>query len=199
MKKDVRREESFIFTIYNKRNKVNEIAVLIPFILALAFSLLGAPVIIVKYNVPPLLIPLPVIGPILCVLIFYLIRKKIIINRFIKIRDVGGRVELTDVQSDDFEAAADGNVFMFGYSEYMVTVLYNWLHSLNVTGPGKLKMYKVFYDYAAPVYLAVCEKDLCIPEEVRKNYEKETAVCLHLSDMVHGKAVNMKIMERIRN
>lgn len=197
MKKDVRREESFIFAIYNKRHRVNEIVLILPFALALLFSLIGAPIIMVYRNLSVPLSMLLFVGPIIIVLFFYLVRKKIIINNFVKIKDTSDRIELTEIRSDVFEAAVIGKVFMFPYSEYMETILYNWFSSMNVLGAGKLKMHKVFYDNYAPVYLAVCEADLNIPEEYKDNYEKETGTCLILSDMLHGKTVNEKIYSRL--
>lgn len=46
MKKNVRREESFIFAIYNNRHNVNEIPLILPSILALAFAIIGALIIV---------------------------------------------------------------------------------------------------------------------------------------------------------
>lgn len=189
MKKDVRREESFIFAIYNKRHNVNEILLILPFILALAFAIIGAPIIVGLCDISWSWLPLLMFGPLICVIVFYGIRKKMIMNDFIKVNDVSDKVEIAEIQSGAFEDAAEGKVFMFGYSEYMKTVLYNWFDSLNVIGDGKLKMYKVFYDNNAPVYLAVCEAELNIPEESRSEYEKETRNCLLLSDMMNGKVV----------
>lgn len=197
MKRDVRREESFIFAIYNIRNNTNEILLILPFILVLAFVLVGVPVIMVLCELSLILLPVLILGPVLCVSIFYIVRKKIIMSNFVRIRDVSDRIDLTEVCSDTFETAVDGRVFMFGYSEYMQTVLYNWLLSLNVTGDKKLKMYKVFYDNRALVYLAIAEAELNIPEQCRAEYERETRNCLQLSDMMRGKAVDVKVCSRL--
>lgn len=198
MKKDIRYEESFIFAIYNKRHRTSEIVLILPFILALAFLMIGVPVITVLCDLSVLSSFLLFLGPIICVLAFYSIRKKIIINNFIKVKDIGGRTEMTAVPYEELEKA-DGGVLMFGYSEYMKTVVYNWLLSLNVIGDGKLKMYKVICDDHAPVYLAIRETELIIPEESEERYASESVSCLHLSDMMRGKAVNVKVISRITN
>lgn len=198
MRKDVRQEESLIFNIYNNRHQTNEIVTALPFILALAFSIIGAPIILAAFDLPFFMYPVLILGPIFLVLIFYLIRKKIIFDGFLKIRDISDRVELTDIQSHVFEAEVKGKVFMFPFSEYMEVILYNWFYSLNVIQGEKLKMYKVFYDNYAPTYLAVCEADIFISEESKEKYEKETCKCLLLSDMMNGKAVNVKIYERVK-
>lgn len=197
MKKDTRREESFIFAIYNMRHNVNEILLILPFVPVLLFSIIGAPIITVLCDISLLWLPLLIVGPIFCVLCFYFLRKKLIMNHFVKIRDISDRVELSVVSASDFEAEVSGKVFMFAYSEYMEVVLYNWLLSLNVIGEGKLKLYKVLYEKNALVYLAVCEDELNIPEQSGENYAKETASCLLLSDMLRGKAVNTRLSARL--
>ena len=197
MKKDVRERESFIFAIYNKRHDVNEILLAVPLIFVIFFLMIGVPIIMVLCELPLVWLPVLIFGPILCVTAFYFIRKKIIMNGFVKIRDISDRVELISVQSDEFENSASGKVFMFGYSEYMEVVLYNWFLSLNVIGNGKLRIYKVFYDNCASTYLAVREDELNIPEASREEYEKETRMCLLLSDMENGKVVNVKLYARL--
>lgn len=199
MKKITKNEESFVFAIHNKRHDTNEILLALPFILALGFAIIGAPIIYALCDLALLWLPVLIAGPFVCFLIFYFIRKKIVFNGFFKVWDVSDKVELTEIQSDALEAADSGKVFMFPYSESMKVILYNWFCSMNVTKEGKLKMYKVFYDNYAPVYLAVCEKDLNISDEDRQNFAKETVNCLRLSDMINGKVVNTKLYSRLTN
>lgn len=197
MKKDVHEEESFIFAIYNKRHNVNEVLLAVPLIFAIFFLMIGVPIIMVLCELLLVWIPVLIFGPILGVTAFYFIRKKIIMNGFVKIRDISDKVDLISVQSDEFESSASGKVFMFGYSEHMEVILYNWFLSLNVIGDGKLRMYKVFYDNCAATYLSVREDELNIPEAFREEYEKETGICLLLSDMENGKVVNVKLYGRL--
>ncbi len=197
MKKNIRNEESFIFAIYNERHNVNELLLALPFILVIFYSIIGVPIIRVMCDIQLVFLPLLLLGPIICVLAFYLIRKKIIINKFIKVKDISGKVEVTYIQSENLEKTANGKVFVFEYSEYMKVILYNWLLSLNVLKNGKLKMNKVIYDDYAPVRLAVCESDLDIPEEAKERYEKETRNLILLADMVNGKVVNQKLYSGI--
>lgn len=197
VKKDVRREESLIFAIYNKRHNTNEIVLALPFILVLLFVIIGVPILVAVCNLSYRWIPLLIFGPLLCVTAFYGIRKKIIIDGFIRIKDISDRVEIAETQADDLKASAEGRVLLFAYSEYMKTILYNWFSSLNVIGNGKLKLYHVFYDNYTLAYLAICEAELHIPEESRENYEKETRMCLQMSDTLHGKIVNEKLYARV--
>lgn len=197
MKKNIRNEESFIFAIYNERHNVNELLLALPFILVIFYSIIGVPIIRVMCDIQLVFLPLLLFGPIICVLAFYLIRKKIIINKFIKVKDISGKVEETYIQSENLEKTANGKVFVFEYSEYMKVILYNWLLSLNVLKNGKLKMNKVIYDDYAPVCLAVCESDLDIPEEAKERYEKETRKLILLAYMVNGKVVNQKLYSGI--
>lgn len=197
MKNNNRQEESFILAIHSKRHNINEMVLVLPFILVILFAIIGAPIIIALCELSVLKGLLLILGPIICVLLFYIIRKRIIINNFIKVKDTSDRIELSVTQSDEFEAGVDGRVFMFGYSEYMEKVLYNWFSSLNVIGSDKLKMHKVIYNNGAPVYLAVCEAELNIPEESKDKFEAETATCLLLSDMENGKVVNVKLCARL--
>lgn len=196
VKKDVRQEEALIFAIHNKRHNTNEIILVIPFILALLFAIIGVPVIVAVFELSYLWILPLIFGPLLCVTVFYGIRKKIIIDGFLRIKDIGDRVETAEVQTNDLKASNEGRIFLFAYSEYMKTILYNWFFGLNVIGDGKLKMYKVFYDNYAPVYLAICEAELTIPVESRESFEEETRMCLQLSDTLRGRIVNEKLYAR---
>lgn len=197
MKKNVRYEESFIFSIDRKRRHVNEMVVCITFILAFAWALIGAPIIIVLCDVPVWSYPIQFVGPIVLATLILVIRKRIIMTRFIRIDDVRDRVDLTEIQSSELETIANGKVFMFASTDYMVKVLYNWLYTMGVVGDDKLKMYKVFFDNHAPIYLAIREADLVIPADVVDRFKEETAMCLQLSDMVGGKAVDIKVCERV--
>ncbi len=198
MKKDVRYEEQFIFSIDRMRRHVNDFVMIIPFVLAILFTIIGAPIIIVLCNIPIWACPILIIVPIPLVALIFLIRKRIIINRFLSVTDVSNKVDLTDIQSTDLEALADDEIFMFKCSDYMVKVLYNWLYSMGVIKDTKLHLYKVFYDNHAPQYLAIRKADLTIPAEVMDRFNEETFMCLHLSDMTpNGKSVNVKVYERV--
>lgn len=199
MKKDEcrKRAEHFITRIYFTRYDTNEVLFAIPLIVAILFSIIGAPIIIVLCELSLLWSLILIFAPVGCTLFLYFARKWIVIKSFTKIKDVSDRIEVTDMKSDDFEAMVSGKVFMLEYSEYMKVILYNWFFSLNVTRDGKLKMYKVTYDDAALVYLGVCESDLDISEEAKAEYEKETFPCIQLSDMENGKVVNVLLYARL--
>lgn len=197
MKKNVRKEESFILAIYNMRHNVNEVVLALPVIIVIFILLIGAPIIIVLCELTFISGLFLCLGPILAALIFYTVRKKIIMNSFIRIKDVKDCVDFKEIRPDELETFDKSKVLMFGYSEYMKVVLYNWFMGLNVIGSGKLKMYKVFYDNYALSYLAVSETDLLISEEDKVNYEKETTNIVRLSDMLDGKIVNVKLYSRL--
>ena len=186
MKKDVCYEETFILSIDRKRRHVNEMVLCIPLILVFAWALIGAPIIIGLCDVPVWSYPIQFVGPIVLATLILIIRKRIIITRFIRIDDVRDRVDLTEIQSSELETIADGKVFMFASTDYMVKVLYNWLYTMGAVGDDKLKIYKVFFDNYAPVYLAIREADLVIPADVVDRFKEETAMCLQFSDMVGG-------------
>lgn len=198
MKKDVWCEEQFIFSIDRMRRHVNDLVMIIPFVLAILFTIIGAPIIIVLCNVPIWACPILIIVPIPLVALIFLIRKRIIINRFLSVTDVSNKVDLTDIQSTDLEALADDEIFMFRCSDYMVEILYNWLYSMGVIKDTKLHLYKVFYDNHAPQYLAIRKADLTIPAEAMDRFNEETFMCLRLSDMTpNGRSVNVKVYERV--
>lgn len=199
MKKDIQYEEQFIFAIDRIRRNVKEILLIAPLSGTLLFALIGAPIIVAWCEVPIWSYPLLVTGPVVLATLFLIIRKKIIMTRFIRIGDVSDAVEMIEILSSDLENFEDGDIFMFKYSEYMVKIVYNWLYSLGVTWDGKLKMYKVFYDNHAPIYLAIRASDLVISDDVLDRYKEEARICLRLSDMAKGKAVNVKIYERVTN
>lgn len=197
-KKNVRYEESFIFSVDKMRRHVNEVVLAIPFILAFAWMILGAPLVVGLCEVPVWTYPLLLVCPPGIVILIFYVRKRIILTHFLRVRDVKDRVELTDMQSPDLETFVEEKVFMFVFSDYMVEVLYNWLYSLGVIPDGKLKMYKVYYDNHAPLSLAIREADLTISDDVSDRYKAETRLCLLASDLIKGKTVDMrKLCERI--
>lgn len=119
-----------------------------------------------------------------------------IINRFNKVKDKE-KIDIEELHGDEPEVWKEETVFLFPYSEYMETVLYNWLKSLSILKDDKLKMYKLFLDHQKSVYLAICEKDLMISEENRHQYESETCTLIRLEDMCNGRVVNAKLISRI--
>ncbi len=197
MKKNVRNEESFICAIHNKRHNTNEVLLLLPLVLSIFYTLIGAPIILVLCSVPGYAIPLVVICPLLFSTLFLVIRKRIVINSFIKTKDVSDKVEIIKAYSDDFGNDTNERTFVFEDSEYMVTILYNWFNYLHAIGTEKLKIYRIIYDDYKPSLLAVCKDDLIITDENRDSFEKETEHCILLSDIVNGHIVRDKLYSRI--
>lgn len=187
MARTTKYEESFIMSVYRMRHKSNDWIVAVPFVAALAFVIFGVPILSTAYDWPLLItILMIIVPPAVTGLILYL-RVRIIIKNFMKTRDVSGKTEETQMGLSEAQNA--GKMFIFGYSEYMKAVVYNWFDDLGVTGGGKLRMYKITTDNYGPQYLAVDEADLNITGENREQYEKETAMCFCASDLVNGKVV----------
>lgn len=192
-------ENSFIMAIYGKRHKSNDWVIAVPFILALTITLIGAPILCVL-DVPVAVKVLAFACPLPIVITALLIRKIIIINDFVKIKDTSSYVNLIDAQSTEFQKEqTEEKIFMFGYSEYMVKVVYNWFASLGVIPEGQepVTMYKVIYSPSGITYLGVKEEDLAVSDANRKQYETETEHCTLMEDIVDGKIVNVRVISRI--
>lgn len=207
-------ENSFIMAIYGKRHKSNDWVIAVPFILALTITLIGAPILCVL-DVPVAVKVLAFACPLPIVITALLIRKIIIINDFVKIKDTSSYVNLIDAQSTEFRQGmefrstdmrgfepseqTEDRIFMFGYSEYMVKVVYNWFASIGVIprGPEPFTMYKITYSPSGITYLGVKEADLAFSDANRKQYETETEHCTLMEDIVDGKIVNARVISRI--
>lgn len=191
-------EISFIFSIYNLRHNTNEILLILPWVIGLFFSLLGVPFIAVFCNLSPVWDIVLFIGPILVPTIILFIRRRIIIDHFLIEKNVEGKVEIVHCASHMYVANDPERVLMFGDSENMLVLIYNWLNSLGVLMDGKLKIYRILYDRRAIKYIAVDMDDLQIPRAVLENFEKETANNVRFSDIdEEGRIVNIRYYARV--
>lgn len=197
MKQEITDEKSFVYSVYKVRHHSKDIFIALPIIIAIFFPCLVAPFIIAFCEPPVIVDFLLIVGPILLACLYYAIRKTVVMKWFYKVKDINGRVDITEIPYHTFEASDPGKVYMFSASENMDKILYNWLLGLNVLPNDRLKIYKVFIDNYAPIYYGIRETDLNITEESRINYEKETKNLLLLSDMENGKVVNVKLYSRI--
>ncbi len=195
-----------ILSIYRGRHKSNDKVILIPFLSGLFFTLIVAPILFVVLDWSYILRLAIVIIPMPLIIGILLLRKKIIVNNFLKVKEVNDRVEMVELSSDEIEAFQSEKVFMFVYSEYMVKFVYNWFLDLSVIKGDRVRMYKIRYEPGinqfgiydqGKTFLGIRESDLSITDENREKYEKETKFSILLSDMVSGQVVNVKLYSRI--
>lgn len=180
-------ENDFIMGIYRKRHKHNDIIILIPILAGLIFALIVAPILIavcdfsLATDILMIVVPLPVI----CAVMY--LRKVVIINKFIKERNVEDKIEIHKISCDDLRKWQDEKVLVFAYSPLMATVIYNWLKNLKVVGSSRVCMYIIEYTFQEINYLGIREKDLDINGENHTRYEYESKDCILLSDIWNGK------------
>lgn len=206
MKSDNKHVNQMILSIYRGRHKSNDKVILIPFLSGLFFTLIVAPILFVVLDWSYILRLAIVIIPMPLIIGILLLRKKIIVNNFLKVKEVNDRVEMVELSSDEIEAFQSEKVFMFVYSEYMVKFVYNWFLDLSVIKGDRVRMYKIRYEPGinqfgiydqGKTFLGIRESDLSITDENREKYEKETKFSILLSDMVSGQVVNVKLYSRI--
>lgn len=191
-------ESSFVFSIYKTHHKANDLIIILLIVPALAFTIIGAPIITALCNLPLGWNIALFIGPVPLVTIILLIRKKIILDNFLKEKNIEGKVEISNCASNMFTVNDGERVFMFADSENMPVVIYNWFNGFDVIKGGCLKMTRILYDNYAPKYLAVDMDDLQITEENSDVFKKETAQNLRFSDVnEQGRVVNVNLYSRV--
>ena len=190
-------EKNYMMSVYRMRHNTNELLLVVPFILGLAYLMFGIPVAVAIFEIPFVEGLFIFAVPVILIYAFYAIRLKIIYGGFIKVKDVADKVDITEIESCELPGLSGGDVLIFTYSELMVQVLYNWFSSMGAVDEGKLHLYKVHYDNYGPVNIAVREEDLLITDDNRAQYKKETRDCIHFSDMSGSKVVNVKLYSRI--
>lgn len=191
-------ESSFVFSIYRTHHKANDLIIILLIVPALAFTIIGAPIITALCNLPLVWNIALFIGPVPLATLILLIRKKIILDKFLREKNIEGKVEISDCASNMFTVNDGERVLMFGESENMPAIIYNWFNSLGVIKGDCLKMTRILYDNYAPKYLAVDMDDLQITEENAAAFKKETAQNLRFSDVnEQGRVVNVRLYSRV--
>ena len=200
MTKLSKNESSLIFSIYNTRHNVNEVLLILPWLIAVAFTLIGAPIIAVLCDLPILWNIALFLGPLILATAFLFLRKKIIFTRFLKEKNIENKVEISACTSDMYAANDGDRVLVFENSENMPLILYNWFNGLGVLKGEVLKLCRLLYDNRAVNYIAVSLDDLKISEEISNEFEKETAKRIRLSDIDEmGRIVNVSVYSRMTN
>lgn len=183
MKKLSKNEASLIFSIHSIRHNTNEKLLALPLLLAFAFTLIGAPIITVLCDLPLGWDITLFLGPIVLATLALLIRKKLIFDHFLRVKDIDDKVTIELCPSSMFESKDTDSVLMFENSENMPLIVYNWFDTLGVLKDQTLHMGRMIYDNHVNSYLAVDINDLLISEENSAEFNAETAHCIRLSDV----------------
>lgn len=189
-------ENKFIMSIYRIRHKSNDMVIVIPFIAALLITIIVAPILTVLeistvIKVLAFVVPLPLVTGIM------LLRKKNIIDNFVKIKEVDDLITMVELDGDNLGNMVNEKVHIFDYSEYMVKIIYNWFKALKAIGDNKITMYKISYAQSGNTFLGLKEADLILSDDNREQYEHETEMDALLEDVIEGRIVQKKIIARV--
>lgn len=191
-------EASFVFSIHRLRHNTNEILLILPWVLGLFFSLLGVPFIAVFCNLPFGWAAVLFLVPLLVPTLILLIRRRIIINHFLIETNVEDKIEIKQCASNMYAVDDPDRVFMFGYSENMPVIIYNWFESLGVLMDSRLKITRVSYNKRSINYIAVDMDDLRVSKENIERFENETANSIRFSDIdEEGRLTNIRFCARV--
>lgn len=194
-----KQENDFIMSIYGMRHKYNGVVILIPCIGTLVFSLIAAPVIIAVCDTGLILSILMIVVPLPLVAGILLIRKLIIVKRFIKEKDVADKVIIHKKACNVIDEWKEERVLFFTYSENMVTLIYNWMASLGVIPDNRLTLYQIEYTFPNITYLGIRENELNLTRENREKYIFETKNCITADDIWNGKIAVSRVASRLSN
>lgn len=198
MPKLTKDEESIIIAIHNDRHNTNEVLLIMPWVVALFFSLIGVPIITVVCETSYVWNITLFIGPVLVVTLILLARKKIICRGFLKERDIKDKVEMSWCASEMYSVDDGERILMFVNSENMPMIVYNWFKGLGVLKDDCLKMCRIVYDNRAANYFAVSMDDLQITDAVYERFDNETKNNARFSDYDEmGRLVNVRLYARL--